>query len=121
MFNNNNNSNANYSYNNSNYSSNNNNYNNKDSQNHTPNNISQDPRLKNISPIKLKIIREIAEKSKGRSIEEMLPQIMQVNKELQARNISFTKDETALLLDVIEETLPPKDKARFNMLKGFIQ
>jgi len=99
---------------------NNNNNSNKFSQNHTPDKVSQDPRLNNISPVKLKIIKEIAAKSKGRSIEEMLPQIMQVNKELQARNISFTKEETALLLDVIEETLPPKDKPKFNMLKGFL-
>ncbi len=89
-------------------------------QNYSNKDISNDPRLRNVHPLKLKIIREIAEKSKGRSIEEMLPQIMQVNKELQARNISFSKEETALLLDVIEETLPPKDKAKFNMLKGFI-
>ncbi|MBQ8318130.1 MAG: hypothetical protein IJX85_07305 [Lachnospiraceae bacterium] len=89
--------------------------------NNNSNNISNNPRLQNISPLKLKIIREIAEKSKGKTIEEMLPQIMKINKELQARNISFSKDETALLLDVIEETIPPKDKAKFNMLKGFMQ
>lgn len=90
-------------------------------QNNNGHNIGQDPRLNHIHPVKLKIIKEIATKSKGKSIEEMLPQIMQVNKELQARNISFSKEETALLLDVIEETLPPKDRAKFNMLKGFIQ
>ena len=89
--------------------------------NNNSNNISNNPRLQNISPLKLKIIREIAEKSKGKTIEEMLPQIMKINKEIQARNISFSKDETALLLDVIEETIPPKDKAKFNMLKGFLQ
>ncbi|MBQ9934967.1 MAG: hypothetical protein IJO70_03880 [Lachnospiraceae bacterium] len=92
---------------------------NNNHQNH--HNINQDPRLSNISPLKLKIIKEIASKSKGKSIEEMLPQIMQVNKELQARNISFSKEETALLMDIIEETLPPKDKAKFNMLKGFMK
>ena len=84
-------------------------------------NLSQDSRLNNISPLKLKIIQEIATKSKGKSIDEMLPQIMQLNKELQARNISFSKEETSLLLDVIEETLPPKDKMKFNMLKGFMK
>ena len=89
--------------------------------NNNSNNISNNPRLQNISPLKLKIIKEIAEKSKGKTMEEMLPQIMKINKELQARNISFSKDETALLLDVIEETIPPKDKGKFNMLKGFMQ
>lgn len=89
-------------------------------QNNNLSNISNNPRLQNISPLKLKIINEIAEKSKGKSIEDMLPQIMKINQELQSRNISFSKEETALLMDVIEETLPPKDKAKFNMLKGFL-
>lgn len=83
-------------------------------------NISNNPRLQNISPLKIKIIKEIAEKSRGKSIEEMLPQIMKINKELQTRNISFTKEETALLLDVIEDTLPAKDKTKFNMLRGLL-
>lgn len=111
-------------YNNQGISNNQNNLNNYISNHNYSNqekNISQDPRLNNISPIKLKIINEIAAKSKGKSIEEMLPQIMQINKELQARNISFSKEETALLMDVIEETLPPKDKMKFNMLKGFLK
>lgn len=84
-------------------------------------NLSQDPRLSKVDPLKLKIIREIAEKSKGKSIDEMLPQIMKINKELQARNISFSKEETSLLMDVIEESLPAKDKMKFNMLKGFLK
>ncbi len=79
-----------------------------------------DPRLRNVDPLKLKIIKEIANKSKNQSVEQMLPQIMKVNQELKSRNISFTKEETALLMDVIEESLPPKDKMKFNMLKGFM-
>ena len=85
------------------------------------NSISSDPRLKQVDPLKLKIIQEIATKSRGKSVEEMLPQIMKVNQELQARNISFSKEETALLMDVIEQSLPAKDKMKFNMLKGFMK
>lgn len=83
--------------------------------------LGQDPRLSQVDPLKLKIIQEIAEKSKSKSVEEMLPQIMKINQELQARNISFSKEETALLMDIIEKSLPPKDKMKFNMLKGFMK
>ena len=85
------------------------------------NNIDKDPRLSGIDPLKLKIIKEIASKSKGKSMEEMLPQVMKINQELQSRNISFSKEETALLLDIIGESLPAKDKGKFNMLKGFMK
>lgn len=84
-------------------------------------NLDKDPRLSHVDPLKLKIIKEIANRSQNQSVEQMLPQIMKINQELQSRNISFTKEETALLMDVIEESLPPKDKMKFNMLKGFMK
>lgn len=81
--------------------------------------FTQNPRLKNIDPLKLKIINEIQRKSKNRSIEELLPEIMKINQELNRRNMSFSKEETAVLLDVIEENLSPEEKQRFSMLKNF--
>ena len=81
--------------------------------------FTQNPRLRNIDPLKLKIINEIQRKSKNRSIEELLPEIMKINQELTRRNMSFSKEETAVLLDVIEENLSPDEKQRFAMLKSF--
>lgn len=78
------------------------------------------PKLAGVDPLKLKIILEIERKSKNKSIEELLPEIMKVNQELKRRNMSFSKSETEILLDVIEESLSPAEKVRFNMLKGFL-
>ena len=83
-------------------------------------NLLNDRRLNNIDPIKLKIIMEIRNKSKDRSIEELLPEIMKINQELNRRNMNFTKDETNILMDVIEESLSPADRQRFEMFKGFL-
>ena len=77
-------------------------------------------RLSNIDPIKLKIIMEIREKSKNKSGEELLPEIMKINQELNRRNMNFTKNESEILMDVIEESLSPADRQKFNMLKGFM-
>lgn len=82
--------------------------------------LKKDPRLKNIDPIKLKVIMEIREQSKYKSMEELLPQIIKINQELNRRKMNFTKEESALLLDVIEETLSPAEKKKFNMLKSFL-
>ena len=77
-------------------------------------------RLSNIDPIKLKIIMEIREKSKNKSVEELLPEIMKINQELNRRNMNFNKNESEILMDVIEESLSPADRQKFNMLKGFM-
>ena len=84
------------------------------------NRYNQPDSTKQIDPIKLKIINEIKEKSKGRSMEELLPEIMKIHKEMNRRNMSFTKEETEILMNNIESTLSPQDKQKFNMLKSFL-
>lgn len=79
------------------------------------------PKLRGVDPVKLKIIMEIREKSKTKSIEQLLPEIMKINQELNRRNMNFTKSETSLLMEAIEESLSPAEKQKFNMLKGFMQ
>ncbi len=83
-------------------------------------NFSNNPKLKGIDPLKMKIIKEIQNKSKNKSMEELLPEIMKINQELNRRNMAFTKQETDLLLEIIEESLSPEEKPRFNMIKSFI-
>ncbi len=103
-----------------------NHYNNTNRQNHTNQshsekiNFQDNSKLKSIDPIKLKIIMEIQKKSKTSSMEELLPEIMKINQELNRRNMGFTKNETSLLLDAIEESLSPEEKKKFEMIKGFM-
>ncbi len=122
-------------YNRNNFNNNSGNYNNRNNYNspqrnyNAPNGYERqdshnvwdnNPKLRDIDPLKLKIIMEIQKKSKNSSMEQLLPEIMKVNQELKRRNMSFSKQETEILLDVIEEGLSPEEKPRFNMLKGFM-
>lgn len=83
------------------------------------NNFLQNPKLKNVDPLKLKIIMEIQRKSQNRSMNELLPEIMKIHQELNRRNMAFTKEETAILLEAIEENLSPEEKKNFAMIKQF--
>lgn len=77
------------------------------------------PKLKNMHPTKLKIINEIRQQSRYHSAEEMLPQILQINQELKRRDLSFTKEESALLLEAMEESMSPAERKKFQMIKSF--
>lgn len=102
-------------------------YNNSNSKQNNPDsfqsdnhdNIAENDKLKNIDPIKLKIITEIRNKSKGMTAEEILPQILKINDELNRRGLNFTKEETSILMTVIEESLDEKDRQKFNLIKSF--
>lgn len=82
--------------------------------------LANHPALKNMHPVKLRLLQEISQKSRGRSIEDMLPQIMMVNKELKRRNLEFTKEETNLLTEILMQDMSPADKKRFMMLRSFM-
>ena len=83
-------------------------------------NFNNNPKLKNVDPVKLKIIMEIKEKSKTKSLDELLPEIIKINKELNRRNMNFTKIETELLMEAIEESLTPDERKKFNLIKEFM-
>lgn len=83
-------------------------------------NLNHDPRLKNLSPIKQKLIREIANSSTSKSMEQMLPEIMQINQELSRRNIAFTKEESNLIMDILMEQASPEDRRKIAMVRNMM-
>lgn len=84
------------------------------------NNINNDPRLKNLSPIKQKLISEIANSSTSKPMEQMLPEIMQINQELSRRNIAFTKEESNLIMDILMEQASPDERRKIAMIRSMM-
>lgn len=78
------------------------------------------PKLKNIDPRKMTLLLEIVKEAEGKSMEQLLPLMMGVNKRLQQQNMTFSNDESDLMLDAITKNLSPKEKAQFEMIKKFM-
>lgn len=74
-------------------------------------------RMKNIDPRKIAILMELVKEAEGKSIDKLIPLIINANKKLQAQNLSFTKDESELMIEVLTKNMSPKDRARFEMLR----
>lgn len=83
-------------------------------------NFENDPRLKNMSPIKRAIIGEIMTGRSNVSMETMLPEIMKINNELNKRKLSFTREESQLIIDIMMENASPAEKQKIQMLKSFL-
>jgi hypothetical protein len=83
-------------------------------------NFENDPRLKNMSPIKRAIIGEIMTGKSNTSMETMLPEIMKINNELNKRKLSFTREESQLIIDIMMENASPAEKQKIQMLKSFL-
>lgn len=75
------------------------------------------PNMKNIDPRKVAILLELVKESEGKSMDKLLPLLMNVNKKLTEQNMTFNKDESDLLMEILTKNLTPKEKAQFEMIR----
>lgn len=76
------------------------------------------PEFNQLHPIKQQIIKELANNSNHMSPETMLPQLMTINNELKKRNLSFTKQETTLLINMMKSDMSPEEQKKIDILLG---
>lgn len=75
------------------------------------------PKLNNIDPRKLAILMEVMKEAEGKPMDKLIPLIMQTNKRLQQQNLTFTKDESDVMLDLMTKNMTPKERQQFEMFK----
>lgn len=74
-------------------------------------------RMRNIDPRKLAILMDVIKEADGKSMDKLLPLIINTNKKLQEQDLSFTKDESDLMMEILTKNMSAKDKAQFDMLR----
>ncbi len=54
------------------------------------------------------------------SPEQILPQLMEINGELKKRDLSFSRAESEVVIDILSEGMSPQEKQKLNMLRSFL-
>ena len=75
------------------------------------------PKLKNIDPRKLAILLDLVKETEGKPMDQLVPLLMNTNKRLQQQNMTFSKDESDVMLEILTKNLTPKEKQQFEMIK----
>jgi hypothetical protein len=78
------------------------------------------PAMEHIDPRKLAILVDLANESEGKPLEQSLPFIMNANAKLKAQNLSFSKEENELLIEVLSKDMSPQDRMKLDMMKRMI-
>lgn len=74
-------------------------------------------KTKNIDPRKLAILLEIVKEAEGKPMDKVLPIIMNANKKMQNESLSFTKDESDYMMELLSKNMSAKDKTQFDMIR----
>ncbi|SHO51233.1 hypothetical protein [Anaerocolumna xylanovorans] len=75
------------------------------------------PAMKNIDARKLAILVELANEAEGKSQDKVLPLLMTANAKLKSMNLTFTKEENDLLVDILTKDMSPADRQKVEMIK----
>lgn len=73
--------------------------------------------MKNIDPRKLAILLELVKETEGKPMDQLLPMLLTANKRLKDQNMTFTKDESDMLIELVSKNLSPKEKMQLDMVR----
>ncbi len=76
--------------------------------------------FKNMHPVKLKVMKELAENMKGKPMKEAAPYLMAAANQLKKHNLSFAPEETGVLMEILTKDMSPQEKAKVEMMKNMV-
>ncbi|MDF2610782.1 MAG: hypothetical protein K0R92_2256 [Lachnospiraceae bacterium] len=79
------------------------------------------PAMKNIDARKLGILVELVNESEGKPVEKLLPILISANAKLKATGLSFSGDETEMIMEILTKDLSEADKNKLEMVKKMIK
>jgi hypothetical protein len=75
------------------------------------------PKLKNVDPRKLAILLDLVKSAEGKPLDKLMPIIMETNKKLNEQDLTFNKDESDIMMEILTKNLSPKEKMQFEMIR----
>lgn len=83
-------------------------------------NWADNPAIRKIDIRKLSILMALINQSEGKSFNEMIPAIIEANKNLTSMGLAFTNDEIQLIFDVLKSGMSDEELAQFNKLRSLM-
>ena len=77
--------------------------------------------FKKMDPVKIQVMKELAEQMEGKALKDAAPVIMAASNKLEQQGKSFTPEETALLLEILTKDMTPQEKAKVEMMKSMMR
>lgn len=78
------------------------------------------PAMKNLDARKLAILIDLMNEADGKPTEKALPLLVKTNAKMKSLGLSFTPEETNLIVEILTKDMSAADKQKVEMLKKMI-
>lgn len=86
----------------------------------TRTNWADHPAIRKIDIRKLSVLMALINQSEGKSFNEMIPAIIEANKNLSSMGLTFSADEIQLIFDILKKDMSDEELAQFNKLRSLM-
>ena len=76
--------------------------------------------FKTMHPIKIQIMKELVQNMQGKQMKEAAPLLIAAASRLKNHNLSFTPEESSLLIEILTKDMSPQEKEKVEMMKNII-
>ena len=77
--------------------------------------------FKTMHPVKVEVMKELSDNMKGKSMKDAAPLLMTAMNKLKSHNLSFTQEETKVLMEIMTKGMSQQDMSRVEMVKQMIK
>ncbi len=77
--------------------------------------------FKTMHPVKIQVMKELVESMQGKNMKDAAPFLMSATSKLKSHNLSFTPEETTVLLEILTKDMSPQEKAKVEMMKNVVK
>jgi hypothetical protein len=78
------------------------------------------PAMKNIDARKLAILVDLANQANGLNTDKALPLLVSTNAKMKSLGLTFTPDESDLLVEILSKDMNAADKQKLELVKKMI-
>ena len=75
------------------------------------------PKLKNMHPLKIQIITELAQNTVDKSLIQSAPYLLKAQQSLKSAGLSFSYEESALLMEILTKDMSIEEKQQVERIK----
>lgn len=79
------------------------------------------PALNSMHPRKREILIELMGEADGKSLHQCVPIILKANTKIKSAGLSFSKEESDLIMDIITADMNPQEKAKLESIKTMMK
>ena len=75
------------------------------------------PALKNMHPLKIQVMNELAENTSGKSLSQSIPYLVKAQQTLNSSGLSFSPEESTLLMEILTKDMTSEEKQQVERIR----